>query len=201
MNPKPNYRELELRRFLKRITNNDFENVEKKIICGEILRLIFAYQRKINGLDLRYNWRESRELAFFTLEELKAKKNKDPLLNEAYDCLIKISDQNGEKNKVDLILGLAERIIHGTQSKNKAIQKKERNRIDHPLKTLLKDIFDDYKNHNFEKITSELIKRGKEERIIIEVESNGRIICNENMKCKPTLSKKTIGTWITEISN
>ena len=34
MNPKPNYRELELRRFLKRITNNDFENVEKKIKEG-----------------------------------------------------------------------------------------------------------------------------------------------------------------------
>lgn len=109
---KPNYRKLDLERYLRRTAPGHTNELSIQDWNEELLRLVFAYTRKLNNLHLRRDRSASIQLAFLTVEELFKKKKRDPTLNEVYDRLVAENNLPDEKLR-ELLLELADRILNG----------------------------------------------------------------------------------------
>jgi len=191
---KRNYSLLELERYLKNLPISADET-EGRQLGEDLLRLMFAYVRRKKGLHLRWNRNECRALLFLTVQELYQKKGKDPALNKAYDALKQL-DPADTKSK-EAILDLAERVLHGQTAKNTQISRiKGRNRTEHILKGIVREVVKDYPRHNHVDIRNKAITEAKKKKLIYEVdEDRGKVSFESYLKIKD-VSFPTIRGWI-----
>jgi len=190
-----NHAKKNLERYLKTLPPPSAEQSNQQV-GKELLTLIFAYARKQAGLHLRWHPRQCEKILFFTAEELFARKGKDPILNKAYDALEKIDPQDTLTREA--LLELAEQVLEGIRARNKAIAKRPRQRIKHPLRMLLDEIYDNFSNHNHQFLREKLILQGLNNGLIYEVdELNKKIICKD--ASIHDIKFTTIRDWISEI--
>lgn len=196
---RPNYPKIRLERFIRKLPSLTKDS-DKYAVGEELLGLIFSYVRKVEGLHLRWNKQEATNLLHLTLNELATKKNKDPLLQKAYDQLVDVTSTINVDTK-NLILEMADRIINETKSKNKAISRKSRVRKEHIFKRFVRDAIEDHplKNHN--DIRDCAIKAARQKQIIYEVDEECQKIIFDELTGARDISFPTIRDWITEIKS
>lgn len=173
-------------------------NVRRKV-SEELLRLIFSYERSRYRLHLQRQRSISIELAYLTLDELSKKKKKDPTLNRAYDLVMGLQEDHESKTK-QIILEMADRILNDTSAKNRAISKLPRVRKEHALRSLLREIIEDYPNSNHIQLRKKVLIAGKNSDLIYEIQE-----AYENVVfIRPDLrdvSFSTIRDWVSQIKN
>ena len=196
---RPDYTKIRLERFIRQLPflPNDFD---KYAIGEELLTLIFSYIRKVEGLHLRWNKYEAANLLYLTLNELATKKNKDPLLQKAYDQLVETTSTIDTDTR-NLILQMAERIIDRTKSKNKAISRKSRVRKEHLFKRFVRDAIEDHPLKNHIDIREIAIKEAQQKKIIYEVDEERQKIIFDELTGARDISFPTIRDWITDIKS
>lgn len=196
---QPNYTKIRLERFIRQLPflPNDYD---KYAIGEELLTLIFSYIRKVEGLHLRWNKYEAANLLYLTLNELATKKNKDPLLQKAYDQLVDTTSTIDADTR-NLILQMAERIINRTKSKNKAISRKSRVRKEHLFKRFVRDAIEDHPLKNHIDIREIAIKKARQKKIIYEVDEERQKIIFDELTGARDISFPTIRDWITDIKS
>ena len=122
-----------LERFLHAIKIGALKEFSQEEINYELLRLMLSYSRSIHRINLRTQREEAFTLGMMTVEDLCARKGKDPTLNKAFQNL-KNKDGLTASEYEDLLLEMAERILDGTAARNGVISKLPRTRTEHPLK-------------------------------------------------------------------
>ncbi len=196
---RPDYTKIRLERFIRQLPflPNDFD---KYAISEELLTLIYSYIRKVEGLHLRWNKYEAANLLYLTLNELATKKNKDPLLQKAYDQLVETTSTIDTDTR-NLILQMAERIIDRTKSKNKAISRKSRVRKEHLFKRFVRDAIEDHPLKNHIDIREIAIKEAQQKKIIYEVDEERQKIIFDELTGARDISFPTIRDWINDIKS
>jgi len=191
---KPNYQKLKLERYLKKLPKSADETEGRQLGEG-LLKLMFTYIRRKEGLHLRWKRAECRALLLFTVQELYERKGKDPALNKAYDAIEQL-DPADTKSK-EAILDLVERVLGAQTAKNRQIsQKKDRSRTEHIFKGIVREVVDDYPQHNHVVIRNKAITEANKKKLIYEVDEDRGVVSFESyLKIKP-VSFPTIRGWI-----
>jgi len=199
---RPNYAKIKLDRYLARDKRIPLSGKSFFDYGNHLLALLFALQRKENGLHLRWNPRESDELALITLNEItKAIKTKKHL-NQAINAVaegIRIAAKNNDEVMERLLLGAAEEIINGKSNEQSRIAKKPRKRSEHPFKTIVRKITKQHEKSNHIVIRDKAIITGKNQKLIYQVEEEQQnIIFTEGVK---DITFSTVRDWVSEIKS
>jgi hypothetical protein len=195
-NNRPNSQLLKLQNYLKNLPQL-VSNERTREIGEELLTLIFAYARSKAGLNIRLHRQESEALLFFTVEELFAKKGKDPDLNDAYKTLEKLDPTDIATRET--ILNLAERVIKNRNEILKRISKRPRVRKEHPFKQVVREMVEDYMQSNHIDIRNKSISEGYRLGMIDEVEEeNQNIIFSKHLSARD-VAFPTIRDWISNL--
>ncbi len=117
-NVKPNWPKIRLDKYVEKIRKGKLKDSSFEATGFELLRLLFAYRRSQYGLNLRWHKAESLNLAWLTIQELKSRKKKDPVLNGIYDSLTILG--NGNKALVQKLLETAEKRLEEISSSQSA---------------------------------------------------------------------------------
>lgn len=107
-----------LDRFLAKVFEGRLARTSFEKSGFKLLNLLFAYKRKEHGLHLRWQKQESNYLAFISIQDLAAKRKKDPLLDGIYKALLLLGDNNEEA--VKQLLKTAEERIDEISSSQRA---------------------------------------------------------------------------------
>jgi hypothetical protein len=195
---RPNTQLLKLQSYVKNLQHPANEE-RRKEIGEELLTLIFAYARSKAGLNIRLHRQASEALFFFTVEELFAKKGKDPDLNNAYDLLNKL-DPNDTVSR-EAILNLAERVIKNRNQILKRISKGPRVRKEHPFKQVVREMVEEYLQSNYIDIRNKSISEGHRLGMIYEVEKEKQnIIFSKHLRARD-IAFPTIRDWISNLKD
>jgi hypothetical protein len=197
MNARPNYPLLELERYLKKLPNSVNMDAGRRI-GEELLRLMFAYARRKEGLHLRWNRSECRALLFLTVDELYQKKGKDPALNKAYKAIQKLDPVDTLTKEA--LLDMAERVLKGQTAKNRQISRnKGRKRTEHIFKGIVREVVEDFPKHNHIEIRNKAISEANKKKLIYEVDEEFKVVIfHEYLKFR-NVSFPTIRGWIDDL--
>ncbi|QWD31196.1 hypothetical protein G6681_05495 [Polynucleobacter paneuropaeus] len=197
-NNRQNSQLLKLQDYLRNLSQPANDEQRRKI--GEdLLTLIFAYARSKAGLNIRLHRQESEVLLFFTVEELFAKKGKDPDLNDAYNLLEKLDPTDTATRET--ILNLAERVLKKRNQILKRISKRPRVRKEHPFKQIVREMVEDYFQSNHIDIRKKAISEGCRLGMIDEVEEdNQNIIFSKHIRARD-VAFPTIRDWISNLKD
>jgi hypothetical protein len=197
---EPNYAKIKLDRYLARSENIKLSEKSFFDYGNQLLKLLFALQRKENGLHLRWNPYESEQLALLTLNEvnkaIKTKKHLNPAIH-AVAKGIRIAAKNKDEVMEKLLLGAAEDIINGKSNEQRRIAQRPRKRKEHPFKEIVRRATRQYHSHNHNTIRDKAIIEGKNTKLIYQVEDEQKkIVFNDNHK---DITFTTIRDWISEL--
>ena len=186
-----------LERFLHAIKIGALEEFSQDEINYELLRLILSFSRSIHRINLRTQRQEAFTLAMVTVGELCARKGKDPTLNKAFKNL-KNKDGLTDSEFEDLLLEMASRILDGTAARNKVISTLPRIRTEHPLKTIMREVVEDFpqSNHQIHRKKAILVAKNKNMIDKDDDEIKRVIFLDENIK---TITYGTIEQWAKDL--
>ena len=201
---RPNYAKIKLNRYLARVQNIRLNEKSFFEYGNHLLSLLFALKRKENGLHLRWNPRESNQLALITLKEvtkaIKTKKYLNPAIHAVSEG-IRIAAENKDDLMEKLLLGAAEDIINGKSNEQSKIAKGPRKRSEHPFKDVVRRSTKQYQTHNHNVIREKAVLVGKNLivkgnlKLIYQVEEEKNIVFNGGYK---DIAFTTVRDWISE---